>query len=225
VRRRVFVLAVAAVAATAQLSTQAHAHQGNPDFRSELKGIEPSAPGLEVEVLNYDDSLQLRNESGKDVLVYGYDEEPYLRILGDGTVQVNKRSPAYFLNDDRYARVDVPPEADASAPPDWETVDETGQYSWHDHRIHYMGEGTPTQVNDEGERTEVFAYEVPIEFDGRPAAITGDLVWVGREEGFPVLPFVALGLVGLGIGVLFVRRRRPAPSGGGEAAPGGKEAW
>jgi LPXTG-motif cell wall-anchored protein len=225
VRRRIFVLAVAVVAATAQFTTQAHAHEGNPDFRSELRGIEPSAPGLEVEVLNYDDSLQLRNESGKDVLVYGYDDEPYVRILGDGTVQVNKRSPAHFLNDDRFAQVEVPPEADASAPPEWETVDETGQYSWHDHRIHYMGQGTPNQVKDEGRRTEVFAYEVPIEFGGRPAVITGDLVWVGRDDGFPVLPFVALGLVALGIAGLLIRRRRRAAPAAEAGAEGGKEAW
>lgn len=206
--------------------TPAYAHQGDPNFRSELSGIEPSIAGLEAEVLNYDDSLELRNRSGQDVLVRGYDGEPYVRILADGTVQVNTRSPAYYLNDDRYAEVDVPPQADASAPPAWKTLDSSGIYTWHDHRIHYMSEGTPPQVTDESKRTTVFDYSVPIEIGGKQAAITGTLVWVGRDDGAPLWPFIVLAAGALALAALGIVRRRRA-SAREHREDGGKqeEAW
>ena len=65
-------------------------------------------PGVEIEVLNYDDRLLLTNKSDETVLVRGYEREPYIRISGDGTVQVNKRSPSFYLNEDRFAQVEVP---------------------------------------------------------------------------------------------------------------------
>jgi hypothetical protein len=217
-------IAVIAVAVAA-LPTPASAHEGNPDFRSEVNGLEPATDGVSVEVLNYDDSLELRNDSGETVVVEGYDGEPYLRILGDGTVQVNTRSPAHYLNGDRFAEAEVPPEADAKAPPEWETVDREGRYAWHDHRAHYMGQGTPEQVTDESERTEVFDYSIPAEVGGTPAAITGTLVWVGRDEGFPILPFVILAVVAAGLGAAIVVRRRRAGGDGEHPDREAKEAW
>jgi hypothetical protein len=218
---------IAAIAlAVAALPTPSAAHEGNPDFRSEVRGLEPATEGVSVEVLNYDDSLELRNDSGETVVVEGYDGEPYLRILGDGTVQVNTRSPSHYLNGDRYADAEVPPEADPKAPPVWETVDRTGRYAWHDHRAHYMGQGTPQQVTDESKRTEVFDYSVPVEVGGTPAAITGTLVWVGRDSGVPILPFVILAVVAAALGVaIVVRRRRRGDGGSDEPEREAKEAW
>ena len=100
--RRRLVAGVSIAFALALPASSALAHQGNVNFRSELDGIEPPVPGLDVQVLNYDDSLQLQNETGKTVVVDGYEGEPYVRISPDGTVEVNTRSPAYYLNDDRY---------------------------------------------------------------------------------------------------------------------------
>jgi hypothetical protein len=218
-------VAIAAFLALALPATHASAHQGNPNFRSELEGISPSVDGLSVEVLDYDDSLQLTNRSGKPVAVQGYQGEPFLQILGDGAVQVNTRSPSYYLNDDRYAETEVPPTADPEAPPAWETIAKTSQYTWHDHRVHYMSRGTPPQVKDEGERTKVFDYSVPVAVDGEPGAITGSLFWVGEGGGFPLLPFVGLGIVALAIAGAIVVRRRPSSPAGAPPTEESKEAW
>src|SRR3954452_16324892 len=98
------------------------AHQGNPNFRSSVDAVTPAVRGLDLQVLNYDDRFQLTNHSGQAITVLGYNGEPYARVLADGTVELNKRSPAYYLNDDRYADVRVPARANARAAPQWSVV-------------------------------------------------------------------------------------------------------
>jgi len=198
------------------------AHQGNPNFRSEVSGIDPPVPGLSAQVLNYDADMLLTNHSDKTVVVAGYDGEPYLRFAPDGTVEANLNSPAYYLNSDRYGTADVPANASADAAPDWKVVAGTGEFQWHDHRSHYMSTATPPQVTDPGARTKIFDYEIPLEVDGEPAAIEGTLFWVGQSS-FPILPFVGLGAFALASVVLVVavrRRRRSAEDAAGDAAGG-----
>ena len=97
-------VAVAAAAALLGVAVPgALAHQGNPNFRPQIRGLTPPLDGIEVQVVNYDDSLELDNHSGKTVIVEGYRGEPYVRIAADGTVAVNHRSTSYYLDDDRYA--------------------------------------------------------------------------------------------------------------------------
>ena len=198
-----------AVLIAALVPAPAVAHQGDPNFRSQIQSLDPAVEGVEVSVLNFDDSLRLRNTGPETVTVLGYDDEPYVRISPDGTVEVNERSPAYFLNGDRYADAEVPAEADPEAAPAWREVGTSGQYDWHDHRAHYMGEGTPSQVTDEGERTKVFDYEIPLQVGEKAVAVNGELIWVGSDGGMPIAPFIALGAVALIAGgtVVLVRRR------------------
>ena len=201
------------IAATA--SIPADAHQGNPNFRSEVTGFAPAIPGLHAEVLNYDSDIVLTNDSDRTVEVEGYEGEPYLRFLPDGTVEANLNSPAYYLNTDRYGEVEVPANADADADPEWKVVAATGEFSWHDHRSHYMSTSTPPQVTDESRKTKIFDYEIPLRIDGRPAMLDGTLYWVG-SSGFPLLPFVLLGILAVGsvLLVAVVRRRRPGSDPG-----------
>jgi len=209
-----------ACALLALAASGAQAHGGNADYRSVIERVIPSVPGVEVEVLNYDSEFELRSE-GREVTIYGYEDEPFARVLADGTVQVNERSPATYLNEDRYASVQVPTDADPEAPPRWKTVDESGRFVWHDHRMHYMAQGAAPQVKDESRKTKVFDYEVPIEVDGRLGAIAGTLYWVGPEDTSK-LPFLIAGaviLLGGGALVIVLRRRRDRADGDG------KEAW
>lgn len=198
-------------------------HEGDPNFRSEIDSVRPSVPGVEFEVLNYDADIELVVRRGRAVTIYGYEGEPYARVLRDGTVQRNKRSPATYLNTDRYAEAQVPKSADPKAPPEWEAVDSSGTFRWHDHRSHYMAEGTPPQVKDESRRTKVFEYEIPIRIDGRRGVVDGTLHWVGPTDTAKT-PFLIAGLVVvvLGIGVVVIVRRRRGEDDEGGAA---EEAW
>ncbi|HET6691050.1 MAG TPA: hypothetical protein VFG74_09310, partial [Miltoncostaeaceae bacterium] len=175
-----------------------------------------------------DDAVQIRNPGHHTIVVMGYDGEPYARLLPDGRAQRNARSPATYLNEDRYADVALPAAADAEAAPEWRPFTSTGLLEWHDHRAHWMGSGTPPQVTDPAARTTVFDYRIPISVDGRPARIEGTLVWVGRgdDDGQPVAVYAAVAAGGAAlialaaVGVRRLRRR-------GDRDPGdpGGEAW
>jgi hypothetical protein len=190
----------------------ASAHQGNPNFRSEITSITPAATadGLGVEIVNFDDHTELSNRTGKVVVIKGYDGEPYVRLSPSGLVEVNLNSPAYYLNEDRFADVSVPDRADPEAAPEWKKVGDNGVFSWHDHRSHYMGLGTPPQVDDKSTESKVFDYSIPATVGGRPVKINGTLTWVGEQSGFPIAPFIglALAIVIGAVAISVIRKRR-----------------
>ena len=216
----VVALALVALAGAAPAS----AHQGNPNFRSVIDRVTPATPGVHLEVLNYDDRLELTNRSHEPVTVLGYDGEPYARVLADGTVEVNQHSPATYLNEDRFGAVTVPPQASRDAQPLWKVVDRTGRFQWHDHRIHYMAKGRPPAVKDPQERTKVFDWQVALRVGPRSGAIAGTLWWQPTSSGSHTGAFLALGALAVLalLGVALVRRRRRATA---DAAAVTGEAW
>jgi hypothetical protein len=215
-------IAALALTLTGALAAPAMAHQGDPRFDSVLTGA--GVPGLKVQVLNFGDRLLIQNRTGRTVTLEGYSNEPYARLLADGTVQVNERSPATYMNADPYARVTVPATANAKAAPVWKTIEGDGRYETHDHRIHWMSPGTvPRAVTNQDVRTKVFDWSVPLKVGTTPAAITGTLWWRGNDGGGGMPVGAIAGLAALVLGSLalvwIVRRRRDR----GERAPA--EAW
>ncbi len=87
------------------------------DYRSNITQIAPAVPGLSVEVLEFADRLLLSNHTGKTVTIYGYEGEPYARVLANGTAEQNVRAPATYLNTNFYADVTVPVERQCEGAP------------------------------------------------------------------------------------------------------------
>src|SRR5687768_11108826 len=112
---------LAAIATTLALAAPAVAHEGNPDYESLVTGVS-GLRGLEVQVVNGDDSLLLINEGSEPVVVEGYDREPYARLHPDGRIEVNRRSSATYLNEERFGGVDIPEQVDPKAEPQWKQV-------------------------------------------------------------------------------------------------------
>ena len=195
----------------------------NYEYRSNITSVTPDVRGLNLEVLEFADRLILTNHTGKTVTVYGYEGEPYARVLADGTVEVNIDAPAYYLNQSFYAQVSVPASASSSAPPRWVVADRTGQFEWHDHRIHWMSPIPPARVRDKSRRTLIFDWQVPIQVGAQKGEVNGQLFWTPESSHAPTVVIVlgvAIVLLGL-LFVLYVRRRRArAGSTGGSAGSG-----
>ena len=90
-------------------------------YTSTVTAITPKLDGLTVQVLQGDDQLDVRNDSGRELVIEGYEGEPYLRFGADGGVFRNANSPATYLNEERYGGVDVPASASKTATPRWDT--------------------------------------------------------------------------------------------------------
>ena len=192
-------------------------------YRSYITRVAPSTPGLSLQVLEFADRLLLGNRTGRTVTVEGYEGEPYARVLADGTVELNTRSPAYYLNQSFYANVTVPAAASAKAPPRWSVIDRTGQLEWHDHRIHWMSPVAPPQVKDKRRRTKIFDWQVPILVGAQKGAVDGQLFWVpATGSKAPTAAIVALAAIMIGgLALVIVARRRRGRSARGPT----REAW
>lgn len=231
--------------AVVQAQSSTSTEQDNPindqgssfHYRSNITSVEPNVPGVRLQVLEFADRLQLSNHSGQTVTVYGYEGEPYARVLADGTVELNTHSPAYYLNQDFYGNIKVPASASRSAVPRWTVVDRTGRLEWHDHRIHWMSPVIPPEVKDQSKRTKIFDWQVPIEVGTRKGAVSGELFWTpesGSKTPTGAIVALAIAVVIALLFVVFVRRRRsrrppgagPDPDAtGSEPGETSREAW
>ncbi|MTV27587.1 hypothetical protein FTX61_19530 [Nitriliruptoraceae bacterium ZYF776] len=184
---------------------------GPTNYRSTIEDVEPTLDSVDIDILGGDAFIVLTADPGITVTVPGYNDEPYLQFLPDGTVQRNAASPARWLNDARYGGLDVtvPPEASADAPPRWEPVADDGTYAWHDHRVHWMSPAVPRQVDTgAGTPQPVQDWSFQITVDEQPVAVSGQLTWFPPAS--PLLPALAFLIVGAGATALVLRRSAAA---------------
>jgi hypothetical protein len=178
------------------------------DYSSRITAVDPPLEGVAIEVVGGDAFLEMVVDPGIEVVVLGYEGEPFARVRSDGTVEQNRRSPATYLNDDRYGRVDIPTElagVDVTAlEPIWDQVGDSGRYAWHDHRIHWMAPDAPPTVG----RGEEFDWSdvVPLVVDGARHEVAGAIRY---HETTSPLPWLAGGaLLAVAAAVLLRGRSR-----------------
>jgi hypothetical protein len=170
-----------ATAAPASAYQTAPNSSGNPNYNSVIRDVIPSTSGLTARVLGHDNLVKLDNRSGRTVVVYGYNGDQYARLLADESVQLNLRSPAFYLNEFRFGDQRVPAYADAHAPPQWRTMDHSGELVWHDHRIHVGRNGRPAPGMTSG--TLLRRYRIPLLVGSRRGTLAGELYWLGGHGG------------------------------------------
>jgi hypothetical protein len=192
----------------------ASAHLGGPKgYKSTVLGLSPPERGISARMLGGDDRMLLHNDSGKVLIIKGYNGEPYLRFSPDGVYE-NDRSPALYLNQNRFANIQVPPVASAKAQPQWEKMLPGHAFTWHDHRVHWMSPIPPPAVQkDPGKRHHVFNWKIPAELGGKPVTIRGSLEYVPPATSSPRwwLLAVLLSLAGVGaLGAFVLYRRQPS---------------
>ena len=226
--RAPILLAVVLVALGSSPAAAPHGGGAARGFTSTITSIAPPDTDVDVAILEGDDRVQLRAPGDAVVIVHGYEGEDYLRFDATGVYR-NTRSPATYLNDDRYGKVELPEAADPRAEPVWERVAPAGRaYDWHDHRIHWMSRSDPpVVVADRGEPHRIFLWTIPGSVDGTPLAIQGRLDYAPVPgQRFPRLlaaPLAMLALLAVALPLWRRHRSRGGLRGTGTAAHEGKD--
>jgi hypothetical protein len=189
-----------AVVATAGPAAAHSTSRANDEARVDV--VEPAQTGLEVFVQAT--GLVVVRAPGRELVVLGYEGEPYLRVVGD-RVEENQRAPSRTLNRTLRGTGVLPPEADATATPEWAEVADDGQASWHDHRLHRM---------DPASRGAL-AWQLDLLVDGQPVAVQGVLEPLTPPAPWPWWSLGAAVMVALAAGWARFRSRRQAIVAGG----------
>src|SRR5687767_11573897 len=114
----------------------AAAHFGNhgelpvSNYRTRILAVSPAVDGLSLRVIDAGGRMELTWNGPQDLIVDGYDGEPYLRV-GDDGVFTNLRSTATYLNQSRYASSAPPSMADNTAEPSWSKLSGGRTVRWH----------------------------------------------------------------------------------------------
>ena len=146
------------------------------DYRSSLLG---TPAGIVARIIGGDDRILIERTTAQTVVILGYGGEPYLRLDAQGTWQ-NARSPAVALN---AGRTTTEPLAGSSATPAWQRLGTGTSVVFHDHRSHWMAAQPPARVRANPAASQrLSAWTIPVIVDGTPAAIHGDLTWVGQPR-------------------------------------------
>jgi hypothetical protein len=195
-RVHAFRLGILASVAVVALASPAAADAAGPsDFRSAITEITPDVDGVAAEIRGGDSFLEITVDEGTEVVVEGYNGEPYLRFLDDGTVERNRWSTATYINDDRRGAGTIPDKAqDPATEPEWVEVASGGHYAWHDHRIHWMADASPPVARGEKVGGEYDPWQVPISVDGTAATIEGTLTY---EKAASPIPWALTAIVAL----------------------------
>jgi hypothetical protein len=167
------------VAASAQPAAAHSVGDVEPsNYETRISEMTPRVRGLSVRVVDLGNELELQNDTVEDIVVSGYQGEPYLRV-GPGGVFENHRSPAVYLNRTRDGKTRVPSSADAAASPEWHKIASGTTARWHDHRAHWMGSDDPAQVaRDPGRRHVIDRWRVELRRGSETIAVSGTLVWI-----------------------------------------------
>jgi hypothetical protein len=187
------VAGVAVVGALLALPLPAAADPAGPtSYETTITDVEPPTDAISVRMLGGDAFVELTAAPGTDVVVMGYRGEPYLRFAPDGTVSRNLRSESTYLNEDRYADAEVPPEADNDAEPLWEEVGVGGRYAWHDHRTHWMNTEPPPSA-EPGDT--ILEATVPLTVDGEAVVVAVRSTYVAPPGPWAASLGAVVGLV------------------------------
>jgi hypothetical protein len=163
------------------------------DHRAELDGFSPKVAGVTARLVDDGTRIEL-DADGHEVVVLGYEGEPYL-LVDEGGVYENALSPSTYLNRSLTGDA-IPAEADSDSEPRWEKLDDGTVVRWHDHALH-VPPGQALGTRDESR------WSIPLRIDGEEVLLDGRLVTLPKPSMAPWL----LAAAAIAIAVIVTARR------------------
>jgi hypothetical protein len=191
-RRLVAAVAVAAAVVLGEgAPAEAHTVTGvqATNYRSQIVAVSPTLAGVRVRLLDLGNRVELRNTGPDDVVVLGYQGEPYLRV-GPSGVYENRRSPAVYLNratTGPTTNTTLPRQADAAAPAEWHRVGGGPSVRWHDRRTRWADPAPPAVRAAPDTRHVVSQWTIGLTATGRQAQVSGRITYVPGPSPIPWL--------------------------------------
>jgi hypothetical protein len=196
--------AVVLLGALAAPTGRASADSAGPtDYRTVVVELTPPTDAVTASIEGGDSFVVLTVSPGTDVVVHGYQGEPYLWFRPDGSVAENRRSPATYYNEERYG-AEIPSTASPEAEPDWVDVADGGSFAWHDHRAHRMEDFPPLNAR---RGDQILDGVIPILVDGSPVEIHVASTWMPAPSPVPAVLGALAGVVLVVAGVAAWRTR------------------
>jgi hypothetical protein len=202
---RIAIVAGVAIALALVLAAPASAHTiSGPkptNYRSRVVSMTPQVPGISVGVVDLGAKLELTNRTNSEVLVLGYEDEPYLRIGPNGVFE-NLHSQATYINRTRQgSSVPVGVDTSPTAKPEWKKISDSNSHRWHDHRIHWMSaQPPPTVAAAPGQFVHISTQRITFVHDGQRVIVAVTLDWVPGPRAWPwIFPIVLLFALGLAL--------------------------
>jgi hypothetical protein len=190
-------------------SASAHSVSGisSSNWMTKVLSVTPALPGVTVTAVQLGNYIELTN-SGPDLIVLGYNGEPYLRVGPSGAFE-NLRSPATYLNRTRQGTTPIPAVAsdNPATPPQWQQISHAHSVVFHDHRTHWMGGQIPAPIRADSHRRFQLTpdWHIQLRQGAIAAVVTGSLTWVPGPNPLPsILAAIALAI----LTSLIIRARR-----------------
>jgi hypothetical protein len=185
------------------------------DYRSEVLGVNPRLPAVSVHLLDLGNRVELVNVGAVDVIVLGYQGEPYLRV-GPGGVFENRRSPSIALNRATATSTSTttpPSNPGAFGPPSWHRTGGGRSVRWRDRRTRWEG-AAPAAVKAAPDKRQVVVPQwlIALRRGTTDATVAGRITYVPGPTPVPWLAVAGVLLVVTAAGGL-LRRWGPALSG------------
>ncbi|MCU1448008.1 MAG: hypothetical protein JWP02_178 [Acidimicrobiales bacterium] len=164
------------------------------NYQSRLLEVTPALSGVRVRLLDLGNRIEVVNDSGRPVVVLGYQGEPYLSVGPAGTFE-NQRSPSTYLNRTSAGQstsTTLPRQADASAPPSWRRISHAHTARWRDRRTRWADPAPPAVSLDPGRSHVVSQWVIGMRRGAQTAEVAGRITYVpGRSP----VPWLALAVV------------------------------
>ena len=176
------------IASTAPAAAHTITGVASTNYESVLLGPTPQIPGISMHLRDLGRRVEVANTTRTDLVISGYDNEPFLRV-GPSGVYENLRSPTVYQNRTTITGLPypIPPDATPNAGAEWSRLSGAHIARWRDRRTRHEG-ATPAAVEAAPHQGHVLAtWSILMQFGTTQVVANGLIRWVPPPSPLPWL--------------------------------------